>query len=472
MRSTIAATLTCTAAALLAGCGGEGGTTPEPPTGPPGITIVSGSGVADSVQAILPPLVIELRDEAGHLLPNTDVQFEAEVIPVSNAPFRIPRLYIRTDKPFSDYAQALTDANGRATLQVAMGSVLGPASITISALPRRVDVKATYEVRPGAPATIEFAPQDTALRPGLSFTPRVTLRDRLRNVVPGTLTLTRGNAAVAVTGTLVQAQTVGRTFVTLQVAHARDSIGVSVVPPGTLAAVGPQGLVLMQTDGSGRSVVSASGRAPRWMPDGQTLVFWDNATGRMVRANTATHATATLLPGSYGFSPYPAQAGDWIYFVRPLQSGTALWRVRPDGTDAAVVPGFVEQDHVHLADPAPSPDGTRLAYVQFPGNLRVAAIGTGAVLSETPGNSPVWSPNGEWIAYRAGLPLRVMRPDGTGGRVIGAGDYLWGLDWSSTGEWVIARSIPRNVLELIHVQNGTIIPLPFSADLESPAWKP
>ncbi len=130
--------------------------------------------------------------------------------------------------------------------------------------------------------------------------------------------------------------------------------------------------------------------------------------------------------------------------------------------------------------PSPAPDGTRLVYVRdsYPTQLWMLDLATSQSTDlRVPGHSPAWSPTGTVIAFLAnsdGNRIKVMNPDGTGARVVGAtsGGYAVGIDWSPDGQWIIARNSARDRLELINAASGEAIPLPFSRGYQGPSWKP
>jgi len=80
-----------------------------------------------------------------------------------------------------------------------------------------------------------------------------------------------------------------------------------------------------------------------------------------------------------------------------------------------------------------SPDGTRAAYVvenndragRTYGQIWIMTIADGKTIrigGEDPSGDPVWSPNGQWLAYRGKVGgrsgLAIVRPDGTGAKFL------------------------------------------------------
>ncbi|MBW3572174.1 MAG: hypothetical protein KY467_13825 [Gemmatimonadetes bacterium] len=455
-----------TAALLLAASCGDGGTAPPVSSGPAVLHIVSGGATADTIQGVVAPLVVEVRDANGRPIPGVAVEFTARVVPGTS----IPALYIRTNGAYSGVAVAVTDVIGRATLNVAMGAYAGPSYLVFGVRSLGLLDSARYEVRPGAPARLAVTPRDTTVAVGASFTMPVSAFDRQGNpTVSSGTTLVARTAAVTTSGLTVTAQSFGRTVVVAEAGGMRDSLMLAVVPRGTLAAQEGIGVMLLASDGTGARRLLQSGSWPRWMPDGNTLLV---SSGTLMRVSRADGAATPVIPGSTGqsdFHPHPSRDGQWIYFDRAVAGGgSRLWRVRSDGTGAEVIPGF---DGIYGSYPSPSPAGTRLAFGQ--GSVTIGEVGTGQVTALTEGESAEWSPTGEWIAYLRGAGVRVVRPDGTGARTVGGTfAYSDGIDWSPDGEWLVARSGARNRLELIHVATNLVIAVPNSANLYQPSWGP
>jgi len=100
-----------------------------------------------------------------------------------------------------------------------------------------------------------------------------------------------------------------------------------------------------------------------------------------------------------------------------------------------------------------SPDGTRVAVTeQSEGNvdIRIKELPDGPIERLTFGDAdetfPVWSPDGQWVAYVSGEGLALnawqKRADGTGDPELLLDDVLNLLQprWSSDGEWMVFRT--------------------------------
>ncbi len=94
--------------------------------------------------------------------------------------------------------------------------------------------------------------------------------------------------------------------------------------------------------------------------------------------------------------------------------------------------------------------------------------------------TPVWSPRGDMIAFtkvtNAAISIAVMRPDGSGERVITAGWEDEGPTWAPNGRvlmftaFVAGRSRRANMVGGRDGQNQRRVLTPGSAS--DPAWSP
>lgn len=136
-----------------------------------------------------------------------------------------------------------------------------------------------------------------------------------------------------------------------------------------------------------------------------------------------------------------------------------------------------------------SPDGREIAFTRVEGlgqNIYVINVETGQTRQLTNARfnfSPVWSPDGRWIAYRAsrdGRPgqLRVMNSrDGGDQRVLaGSSSNVSPLVWSPDGTRILFEQAATirfdQHLAVVHVESGRIEPIVVDSYNARPEWSP
>jgi Tol biopolymer transport system component len=104
---------------------------------------------------------------------------------------------------------------------------------------------------------------------------------------------------------------------------------------------------------------------------------------------------------------FPGQCSQQPVRIHVLNRSTGEETLGPDMADCAAVLSW-------------SPDAKQLVVEAgtFDVRIKIWDLRSNAVKTLGPGAAPAWSPSGEWIAYFHGDGVRVVHPDGTGGRMI------------------------------------------------------
>jgi hypothetical protein len=181
----------------------------------------------------------------------------------------------------------------------------------------------------------------------------------------------------------------------------------SWAPDGRLAVDTWEGTDLVNIKNGSTTPVPGCGGNPSLSPDG----LWAACT------ETDRHVTVTALDGSstqmiveQGFSPEWSPDGAWIAyrFWSGDGSGSQVWKIRPDGSDATVLTSLVD-----LYPDGPlswSPDSSTIAFTATStgGTPRIATVPAsgGDVTYLTDGSAgrsnPSWSPDGARLAVSVG----------------------------------------------------------------------
>lgn len=490
-------------ALILTACGGDGAAGPEPE---PGITVIAGGDVIDTVETQpLQALIVEVRDSRGVLRPGVVVRFEAQRV-VHPHGYELPGVFVcaltvPTCPAFGPVFHAdTTDEHGRAQASVRLGWAAGRAVVRLTVPELAMVDSVEFTVLPGEAAAVDVAMGDTVLDIGATTTMHGSVTDRFGNQRTEVVTFDVGTGtAVTVnpaTG-LVNAVAMGAQLVFARFGEVADSIVVRVLPTARLVVWNPAAaeIRLVNIDGTNvRTIItgvgSDFGTFPRF--DGTRQRVTVHTSGESARglpttivvSDTSTSAQRQIPP-SAGFTLILAvrQLGDGTVLVVGYRTAElidgALWRVASDNqvTLVANLPGLYQR----YGGADISHDGTRVAYIALD-QLHVLTVATGQTdVLEPVARSPRFSSQGDRLAYLVppniyvndGIPT-VINLDRTGRRAIASSTFSPGLAWSPDGVYVVGRHSESRRIRLIRVSDGTDMWLELSTayeDYHQPDWR-
>jgi len=196
----------------------------------------------------------------------------------------------------------------------------------------------------------------------------------------------------------------------LVVGSAAVAGGSSASQDGLIAAAGPAGIDLLDVQSSGLRLIGKTeqAQAVTWSPDGRLLAF--------------------ELCG---------------------KGGSNVYSVRADGADLRLV-------LKNASSPSWSPDGKQLVVVRETETWSQEPCSTGNEFDSGPlvvvdadgGNprqltfaadgaeSPVWSPDGKWIAFMTDDGIELIQPESQKGHRLAGVEFAYELAWSPDGTWL------------------------------------
>jgi hypothetical protein len=454
------------------------------------LTILGGAVPADTVLASVPELLrVEVRDSSGNPAPHVLVRFRA---PSSDDPSSTPDggMYVcdvrvqacaefhDSGHSFSLGVDTYSDAAGIVNARLEHGMTARSGAIQISAPSLGLSIAKDFATLPGQFADIALSQPDTAVYAGASYALEARAVDRFGNVRTDAVTaetLTPGVATLA--GGRVTAVAVGRGSFAFHVGGAVQTAYVSVPPHGRLAARGffpSSGVTLLDTDGGSRRSWSTTTllESVWWSLDGRQII--DTERGADGRSQILAYDTATMTRTALvdtidfeGFSPSFAQSGA-MYFYAIHAGSRAIYRAAPGGG----APQLVQPDAFFASV---APDESALLLQASSGVVnRSLSTGEEKVVIGPTGYPPFWSSDGTLIGYMKSeggvFEARVVRPDGSGDRLLATGIYD-ATSFSPDGQWMVV-SRATSGLELVRVSDGLRLPIAGTRAFGQAAWRP
>jgi hypothetical protein len=420
------------------------------------------------------PIVIAVSDSTGSL--RTEVTVNIAGVPVPGGDLG---MLVIDQNGGANSSTSLVSSGGQVSFKVIFGRRAGQWPMIITVPELKLADSLWFTVKPGAPAYVTLRPAQAVVLVGGTYQQSATVIDRGGNAPNPAPSLTFSTIDPTVTVSaagVVTGAAYGLAGVKVTSGILTETAVVSVVPSGRLATISllpgattDPAVTVMATDGSGprRYPSPQDVSAAAWSPDATRMYYVGtsrdaNPTQRIYSLAISDGAINTLIPdtvsalsGAKLISPAVSFDGTWIYFATQIaQNGPTsgeIWRAHPDGTGAErLVSGAVAgSPYVVRTSPSPSPDGTRLAYVEkttspttTANDIKILDLQSGSTLTiRGSGADEIrWSPSGDRIATKGGAGLYVVNADGSGlTQLIQNVDTFAGLDWSPDGRWLLAN---------------------------------
>lgn len=427
----------------LLACGGESSSANPTPPSNPVLSIVSGSIANDTIEASLTiPLRVEIT-KSGAAVRGARVVFGSTGVPVG-----LRRATASSDA-FAVSAEDVTDANGRAAVQIRLGTAAGRGHISIVVPSLGLTDSAQVTVKPGRMRSgFSVEPRDTVVYAEKAVRLRIVARDRAGNSTSDWrfsanlgVTATDGDSSVQTHAALGNATVV----VTPSDGEPNVSIHLRVIPRDSMlieqtTIVGTTVSIVyvtMELDGSNIKVIAPTPyqhTRPQWFGVDR-FTFLDDTLGIGTRRLDGAHTTVVRndYRTVFAYAIRPSTSGEWIYFA-----GYGLCRIHPDGTGFETLS---QAEAVH--DLEPLPDGSGVLVIGVTHGPRVLRFDVATRRYTDLGFSASQlrvSPQGDRLVYVTPEfnAVRIANLDGSGARdVVRLPVADAPLNWTKDGQWLL-----------------------------------
>jgi WD40 repeat protein len=462
------------AVAVLAGCG----TSVTPPEGGPTVIRTSGPTATDTIDARpTSPIVLAVKDATGAGVAGTAVVFVAE-----NGEVAEP------GAAFGPTATLMTDSQGHVAASVRFGATAGSGSI-VGTVPT-LQIADTFDltVMPGATVGMSFSLGDTAVVVvGDEFPVTARLADRYGNATGAALGITVESGPIVASGSNFVGTSLGVGVLKASSEGFVKSAAVWVVPDGEVVYTQGDTAWLVRFDGTAKerldfTVPPVLEPSVDWDQDGARIVV-GGYDGFRVFDLLSEAVTPCCWPGGAAgadviWPRFGPDDGNTIYYSS--SDGAGAWDLRRtmwDGSaPSVVIPSAEYPNDDHMPDWAP--DGSAFVFTadweedsKF--LLRVAdPTATSIATIDIEGVTPVWSPDGDWIAYQELGVVGVVAPDGSGNWSC---DPAWakGITWSPASDMLVGISEQDRYIAILDIGTGESLELPhLGSGIATVAWRP
>ena len=248
-------------------------------------------------------------------------------------------------------------------------------------------------------------------------------------------------------------------------------------------------LALMDQDGANVRYLTRGDDlvlTPRFSSAADTITYMSYTQGDpkvyLMNIETGQREMVSTFPGM-SFSPRFSPDGQRVIFS--LQRGGSSNLFEMDLRSKATT----RLTDTPVIDTAPSysPDGSRICFESDRGGqqqIYVMAAGGGQAQRISFGDgaysTPVWSPRGDYIAFtkqaQGRFAIGIMRPDGSGERILTEGYHNEGPTWSPNGRVIMFFRDPGGnsgpMLYTVDVTGRNELPLKTPSYASDPAWSP